>query len=250
MTKIQTHPLGQGQAGRAHRPRSHKWRLRIPPLLLRRHPRKALRLRAPWPPHSCLASPLPHWPDSPAPFPGSLGCKTLHVSASVADLWHFGTDPDPVIFLIHFQDASKKIIFYNFSWLLLFGTFWKHIYIIFRRQKFKKKSQNSGTNGSRSRRPKNIRIRRIRIRNSSFCIVRNFFLFLECLCWPLLNVPHYDFIVRYQDSNPERCRCKQARNQLSHPSLYWSRLLCKSVTAPRTLDFNDKILESLVVEKN
>ncbi len=125
--KIQTHPLGQGQAGRlrAHRPRSHKWRLRIPPLLLRRRPRKALRLRVRWPPHSCLASPLPHWPDSPAPFLASLGCKKLHVSASVADPWHFGTDPDPAIFVIDLQDAGKNKFFLQVFLLITFWLFLK-----------------------------------------------------------------------------------------------------------------------------
>jgi hypothetical protein len=47
---------------------------------------------------------------------------------SVADPWHFGTDPDsapePAIFVINLQDANKKLFFSMFSGLLLFeGTF-------------------------------------------------------------------------------------------------------------------------------
>ncbi len=91
-------------------------------------------------------------------------------------------DSDPAIFVIH-----KKKILLSFC---LIPTFWRYIYIIFQRQKVKKKSQNSknqgfsfyfclmtegsksGTvhltygSGSGSKRPKNIRIRRIRFRNT------------------------------------------------------------------------------------
>ena len=39
----------------------------------------------------------------------------VFASSSVADPWHFGvdpdTDPDPAIFVIDLQDASKKLIF-------------------------------------------------------------------------------------------------------------------------------------------
>ncbi len=36
--------------------------------------------------------------------------------------------------------------------------------------------------------------------------------------WPLLLSPIFYFVWRYLDSNPESCRSKQARYQLSHPS--------------------------------
>ncbi len=39
-------------------------------------------------------------------------------------------DPDPAIFVIDLQDASKKLIFNTFFLLI---TFWRYIYIIFQR---------------------------------------------------------------------------------------------------------------------
>ncbi len=100
-------------------------------------------------------------------------------------LWQMDPAPDPAIFVIDLQDANKKLFF------LLF-TFWRYCYIIFQRQKIAKKSQysrNQGfsyccclmkegsgsgcvyavhlTNGSGSRRHKNIRILPIRIRNTA-----------------------------------------------------------------------------------
>jgi hypothetical protein len=85
--------------------------------------------------------------------------------------------PDPAIFVMNLQDANKKLIFKSFS----------AYYFL----KDKKKSQNtrnyyfclmiegsgSGdgsvplTSGSGSRRPKNIWIRRIRIRNTALLMI-------------------------------------------------------------------------------
>ncbi len=68
----------------------------------------------------------------------NLGC--LNVNSSAAFPWLFGKDPDPApapapsmdpaIFVIDLKDASKKLYFLGFSWLI---TFWKYIYIIFQR---------------------------------------------------------------------------------------------------------------------
>ncbi len=100
---------------------------------------------------------------------------------SVADPWYFGTDPDPdpAIFVCDIQDGNKKYFrFQSFLLLLFEGT----VYISFQREKVIMKSQNSrnqvfllffiddrririSANGSRSVRPKNIQILRIRIRN-------------------------------------------------------------------------------------
>ncbi len=49
---------------------------------------------------------------------------------------NFGVDPDPAIFVIGLQDPNKKQIFKSFSAF----TFLRYIYIIFQRQKVKKKS--------------------------------------------------------------------------------------------------------------
>jgi hypothetical protein len=90
--------------------------------------------------------------------------------------------PDPANFVIDLQDANKKLIFPNFS--AYYGTFLKVHLHHFSKIKVIKKSQNrrnqgvfyyfclmiegSGsvplTNGSGSRRPKNIRLLWIRIR--------------------------------------------------------------------------------------
>jgi hypothetical protein len=97
-------------------------------------------------------------------------------------------DPDPAIFGIDPQDANKKQIFFKKFVCLMEDTFTS----FFNDKKSKKKSQNSryqgfssyfflliegsgagsGSipltygSGSGSRRPKNIRLRRIRIRNT------------------------------------------------------------------------------------
>jgi hypothetical protein len=83
-------------------------------------------------------------------------------------------DPDPVIFVIDLQDANKKLIYKKCFYLLLFkGIFTS----FFKDKKVKKKSQNSRNHGfsyyssliiegSGSRRPKNMWIRWIRIRNT------------------------------------------------------------------------------------
>jgi hypothetical protein len=67
-------------------------------------------------------------------------CYTTYVAISVADPRHFGTDPDPAIFVIDLQDAYKKLI----SKKNLLITFFMYIYIIFQRKKVKKKSQKVG----------------------------------------------------------------------------------------------------------
>ncbi len=113
-------------------------------------------------------------------------------------LWQMDLDPDPAIFVIDLQDASKKIIFlHNFFCLLLFeATFTSFLKI--KSQKESQNSRNRGfsyyfcmmiegsgsgsragsgsiplTSGSGSGRPKNMWIRwiRIRIRNTGFQVV-------------------------------------------------------------------------------
>ncbi len=90
-------------------------------------------------------------------------------------LWLMDPVPDPAV-VIDLQDANKKLIKKK---VFLLITFWRYIYIILKRWKVKKKSQNSRNqvfsyffglliegsiplvsgSGSGSRRPKNIRIR-------------------------------------------------------------------------------------------
>ncbi len=85
---------------------------------------------------------------------------TFCITNSIADPWHFGTDPD--------SHPDPRISAYFFLTL--------HLYHFFKDKKVKKKSQNSGNqgfsyyfclmieeSGSESRRPKNLRIR---IRNT------------------------------------------------------------------------------------
>ncbi len=102
---------------------------------------------------------------------------------------------DPDIFVTDLQHHNKKLI----KKVFLLITFWRYIYIIFRREKVKKNSQYSRsqvfsfhfcliieesrsiplTNRSRfgSRRPKNIRIRIwIRIRNTGRRVLHYWFL--------------------------------------------------------------------------
>ncbi len=105
------------------------------------------RWRAAWaPPHPWRE------PSCSAPAPAaSAHQKQRVISSSVADPWHFGVDPypdprihasdewiririrdpDPAIFVIDLQDASKKQIF--LTQLFLLFTFWRYIYIIFQR---------------------------------------------------------------------------------------------------------------------
>ncbi len=45
---------------------------------------------------------------------------------SVVDPWHFGTGPDPAIFVLDIQDEDKKTIFFAYR-----TTFLRYIYIIF-----------------------------------------------------------------------------------------------------------------------
>ncbi len=106
--------------------------------------------------------------------------------SSIADPWHFGTDPDIHTSDCWIQDVNKKYFFFQVFLLIIF---WRYIYIIFRRQKVIKKSQHrrnqcfcyyiclmiegfgsgsksgsiSLTNGSGSGRPKNIWTPRIQI---------------------------------------------------------------------------------------
>ena len=117
------------------------------------------------------------------------------VLRSVPDPWHFGVDPDQDLRLcvIDIQDASNKIIF---NTIFSAYYFWRYIYIIFQREKVKKSHKiekkqgfsyyfcmitegfGSGAGsgsipltsgpGSGSRRPKNMRICWIRIRNTGF----------------------------------------------------------------------------------
>jgi hypothetical protein len=82
-------------------------------------------------------------------------------------------DPDPAIFVIDLQDAKKKIfVKKKFFCLVLYeGTFTS-----FSKRKSLKEGSGSGsragsiplTNGSGSRRPKNMWIRWIRIRKTGF----------------------------------------------------------------------------------
>jgi hypothetical protein len=93
-------------------------------------------------------------------------------------------DPDPAIFVSDLQDVNKINFFFLSLWLI---TFWRYIYIIFHRQKVKKKSQNSRnqcfscycswmiegsrsvslTHGSYTRILHTARILQIRIRNTN-----------------------------------------------------------------------------------
>jgi hypothetical protein len=89
------------------------------------------------------------------------------------------SDPDPAIFVIDLQDASKKLIFNTIEFFLLITLSYfylsSYIYIIFQRQKVKKSHKNGRNQGfsyyfcmmiegSGSGRPKNMWIRWIRIR--------------------------------------------------------------------------------------
>ncbi len=48
----------------------------------------------------------------------------------IHDIFVWILDPDPAIFVIDLQDASKKLIFYT---IFLLITIWRNIYIIFQR---------------------------------------------------------------------------------------------------------------------
>ncbi len=102
---------------------------------------------------------------------------TWTTQTSVADPWHFGTDLDPRISTSDWSGScyfrqwpSKRQVFFLI-------TFWRYIYIIFQRKNVIKKSHKSRNQGfsndfclmilgSGSRRPKYMRILRIRIRNT------------------------------------------------------------------------------------
>ncbi len=64
--------------------------------------------------------------------------------SSGPSFWLMAPDPDPAIFVIDLQDASKKLILTQFFLLI---TFWKYIYIIFQRYKSQKVSQNRRNQG-------------------------------------------------------------------------------------------------------
>ncbi len=116
------------------------------------------------------------------------GSMTFWCGSGSADPCLWLMDPDPAIFVIHLQDVNKKQIFKKFFGLFLFeGTFTS-----FSKDKKSKRSHKTSkikfflryyfclmiygsgsgfiplTNGSwsGSRRPKNIRIWRIRVRNT------------------------------------------------------------------------------------
>ncbi len=85
-------------------------------------------------------------------------------------LWQMDPDTDPAIFFIDLQEANKKLILKKFFCLLLFeGTLHHFTKIKSFSYYFCLMIEGSGsvplTNGSGSRRPKNIRIR---IRNTAF----------------------------------------------------------------------------------
>ncbi len=103
-------------------------------------------------------------------------------------LWVMDPDPDPALFIIDLQDANKKLLFFK-SFLHI--TFWRYIYIVFKKIKRSQNSRNQGfsyyscliiegsgsgsragsiplTNGSGSRRTNNMWIRWIWIRNTVF----------------------------------------------------------------------------------
>ncbi len=122
------------------------------------------------------------------------GSMTFWCGSGSADPCLWLMDPDPSIFIIDLQDATKNYFKKRF---FLHITFWRYFYIILQKLRVKKKSQNSRnqcfsyyfclmiegsrsgsiflTNGSASgsRRPKNMWIRwiriRIRIHNTDLC---------------------------------------------------------------------------------
>ncbi len=117
--------------------------------------------------------------------------KASNTTTSVPDPWHSGVDPDPdpAIFVIDLQDASKKLILHNFSAYYFLKVHLHH----FSKIKSQKESQNKGnqgfsyyfcmmiegagsgagsgsiplTSGSGSGRPRNMWIR-LRIRNTDY----------------------------------------------------------------------------------
>ncbi len=88
-------------------------------------------------------------------------------------LWLMDPDPDPAIFVIDLQDASKKLIFHTIFSAYYFLKLHLHHYSKIKSQKESQNSRNQGFSfyfcmmieGSGSRRPKNMWLR-IRIRNT------------------------------------------------------------------------------------
>jgi hypothetical protein len=139
----------------------------------------------------------------------ALICHTL-TSGSVADPWHFGggsgsadpglglMDPDPAIFVIDLQDASKNKFFYKIFSAYYFLKVHLHHFSKIKSQKESLNSRNQGfsyyfcmmiegsgsgsgsipltsESGSGAGRPKNMWIRWIRIRNTDFRYMLNRF---------------------------------------------------------------------------
>ncbi len=52
------------------------------------------------------------------------GFRTTKKPTSVPDPWHYGTDPNPALFVSDLQDANKNNFFYKFLWNTLI-SFWK-----------------------------------------------------------------------------------------------------------------------------
>jgi hypothetical protein len=64
-------------------------------------------------------------------------------------------------------------------------------------------------------------------------IAGKLFFWLARVCWPLLCLCRpFCIVERCLDSNPESCRSKQARYQLSHPSPYQSPISLFSHPSP------------------
>ncbi len=125
------------------------------------------RARLPWGRASRTGSPPTRWPwpvfpptrpSPPAPdssMPARTNKPSISVSSSVADTWNFGTDsdPDPRIHILltngsesgcvsgscyfrQWPSRSQQKSFFSF-------TFWRYIYIIFKRKKNHKEVRNS-----------------------------------------------------------------------------------------------------------
>ncbi len=90
-------------------------------------------------------------------------------------LWLMDLDPDPAVFVINLQDASKKLIFNTIFSAYYFLKLHLHHFSKIKSQKESQNSRNQGFSyyfcvlleGSGSGRPKNMCIRWIRIRNTA-----------------------------------------------------------------------------------
>ncbi len=122
--------------------------------------------------------------------------------------------------------CNLHVIGHMFAWLLISLYFWLGIILL---------SSIKG-NGGHSPDPRHTRhfyillsppsagrilhVSKRKILLSLFCV--SFFVYFFGglpLCWPLLCLCHpFCIFERCLDSNPESCRSKQARYQLSHPS--------------------------------